>query len=262
MIVYWKHLIRITTGLAIFTFLALLTIASRPASASLDFIMPTPNATQDSWIIINLPADATQLMRGAEVYRLVCNPCHAPDGTGLTDQWRATWDEKDQNCWQSKCHAANHPPEGFMLPMSPPIVGPSIPARFKTAMDLHNFIQTYMPWYNPNSIADEKAWAVTAYVMKLNGITPPDNLSPLNADKIPIFSTITINPALTLSIPPNSQGKKPAPTQADTPNFATPTPGNSTQKSLPEDWLPILVVITVVIILLILLAARLLMKKS
>lgn len=92
-----------------------------------------------------------------------------------------------------------------MLPMSPPVVGPVMPMRFKTAQDLHAFIQAAMPWYAPNSLTDEKAWAATAYVMVLNGMTPPSHLDATNAGQISIFSTKAIDPALKLSIPPGSQ---------------------------------------------------------
>src|SRR5574341_723475 len=73
---------------------------------------PAPTATaapmismppQESWIIVDLPPDATQLQYGAEIWRLVCSACHAYDGQGLTDAWRATWGPQDRNCWQSKC---------------------------------------------------------------------------------------------------------------------------------------------------------------
>jgi len=89
--------------------------------------------------------------------------------------------------------------------MSPPIVGPVIPLHFKTAQDLYNFIRAAMPWYDPNSLTEEKAWAVTSYVMVLNGMNPPAKLDTTNAKQIAIFSTKTIDPALKLSIPPGSK---------------------------------------------------------
>lgn len=55
----------------------------------------------------------TQLECGAYHYAQVCMACHGDKGQGLTEEWRAAWGEKEQNCWQSKCHAGNHPPEGF-----------------------------------------------------------------------------------------------------------------------------------------------------
>jgi mono/diheme cytochrome c family protein len=150
---------------------------------------PTPMApamqpTSESWITVDIPEDATQLQYGAEVYRLVCSACHAYDGTGLTDEWRATWGPEDQNCWQSKCHATNHPSDGFYLPYSPPIVGPIIPALFETAYDLYEYTYHQMPWHNPDSMTEEEAWAVTAYVLALNEIDPGPFLDAASASNI------------------------------------------------------------------------------
>lgn len=154
--------------------------------------VPTPQPTgvmqppeQDSWILVDLPEDATQLQHGAEVYRLVCSACHAHSGEGLTDAWRATWHPDDQNCWQSKCHAANHPPDGFELPIAPAVVGRAALAPFATAGDLHDYIQATMPWQDPNSLTEDEGWAVTAYVIKLNRMNPGELL---NADNATDFS--------------------------------------------------------------------------
>lgn len=135
-------------------------------------------ASPDSWIIIDLPPDASQLEYGAEVYRLVCKACHGDKGQGLTDDWRAQWEPQDQNCWQSKCHALNHPPDGFYLPISPAVVGPPLKI-FETALDLYSFIRKYMPWHNPGSMTENESWSVTAYILKINNIDPGPEL---NAD--------------------------------------------------------------------------------
>ena len=74
-----------------------------------------------------------------------------------------TWAPVDQNCWQSKCHAANHPPEGFVLPVAPGLVGPALTYRFANALALHDFIRDYMPWYGPKTLTDKDSWAVTAH---------------------------------------------------------------------------------------------------
>lgn len=148
-------------------------------------ILPTLTPfAEPSWIKLNLPEYASQLERGAEIYRLVCSACHAYDGTGLTDEWRATWTEDAQNCWQSKCHGENHPPDGFFLPHSPAVVGPIIPALFDTAYDLYQYNQYYMPWQNPNSLTEDEAWAVTAYVLELNQFDPGPFLDAEGAKKI------------------------------------------------------------------------------
>lgn len=205
MATYRTYFLRLAEISGAFVFLIFLTIACQPVDVSPTSVMPIPAATKGDWVIVDSSVNKAQIAQGAEVYRLVCSACHAYDGTGLTDQWRATWGEQDQNCWKSKCHASNHPPDGFMLPMSPAIVGPGMPMRFKTAQDLYSYIHISMPWYAPNSLTEEKAWAVTVYVMVLNGMTPPENLDSTNAEQIAIFSTKTIDPALKLSIPPGNQ---------------------------------------------------------
>jgi cytochrome c5 len=136
------------------------------------------------WIILDLPPGASQLEIGAEVYRLVCKACHGDKGQGLTDEWRSTWAPADQNCWQSKCHAANHPPDGFVMPVAPAVVGTTALARFSTASDLHDFISTYMPWQDPGHLTEEQNWQVTAYILKLNNIDPGTELNAKTASQI------------------------------------------------------------------------------
>lgn len=121
----------------------------------------------------NLPASATQADVGAAIYRLVCQDCHGDDGRGLTPEWIATWDPEDQYCWQSKCHALNHPPDGFVLPRDvPTIVGPTALTRFDTALDLYMLMRTNMPWHNPGSLQDTEYWQLTAYLIRENEIDP------------------------------------------------------------------------------------------
>lgn len=106
---------------------------------------------------------------GAETYFQICLACHGDWGQGLTDEWRATWGE-DQNCWQSKCHAANHPPWGFELPHAvPAVLGVGSMVRLRTASELHESIATTMPWWNPGSLTEEQAWGVTAYLLQKRG---------------------------------------------------------------------------------------------
>jgi cytochrome c5 len=142
-----------------------------------------PMSNEDSWVIVDLPPDATQLEYGAEVYRLVCKACHGDTGQGLTDDWRAQWAPEDQNCWQSKCHAANHPPDGFYMPISPAVVGPPL-QMFETAQDLYNYIHNFMPWHDRGSMTEKDSWSVTAHILKMNNIDPGPELSPETASQI------------------------------------------------------------------------------
>ncbi len=137
-------------------------------------LMLVATPVQHSFLILpDMSADATPAQYGAEIYRLVCSACHGDVGQGLTQQWRLTWNPKDQNCWQSKCHAPNHPPDGFDLPHSiPPLEGVNIRYLFPTALDLYDYIKTQMPWQNKGSLTDQEYWQVTAYVLQMNGIDP------------------------------------------------------------------------------------------
>jgi cytochrome c5 len=148
-------------------------------------------------VIIDLPAGSTQKEIGKEVYRLTCSACHAYDGSGLTDAWRATWNPADQNCWQSKCHGYNHPDDGFYLPDSPAIVGSFFPQLFPTAADLYAYINLTMPWHDPGVLPPDQAWAVTAHVLVLNGFDPGEDLNPNTAANFRLLPEGVILPTFT-----------------------------------------------------------------
>lgn len=149
------------------------TVSPTPATAPR---MPaaTPVKSEDSWLILsNLSEDATQIEKGAEIWRLVCQDCHGDVGLGLTKEWIAQWDPSDQNCWQTKCHATNHPPEGFVLPQYvPPLVGDTALTQFRSASDLQAYMRAKMPWHKPGSLQDGEYWDLTAFVLDMNGIGP------------------------------------------------------------------------------------------
>jgi hypothetical protein len=178
-----------------------------------------------------LPAGATQADYGAELYRLVCQDCHGNHGQGLTADWIATWAPKDQNCWQSKCHASNHPPDGFDLPhYVPPLVGEQFLSRFKTASDLYNYISQAMPWQDPGYLATDQYWQATAFLLRLNGMDPGNLV--LEAQNAASF--VISQPADQA----DSDTNTPVPT-------GTPAPFE-TNRNLPPDWLVLLIIILVV----------------
>lgn len=170
---------------------------------------PTPEPfSTGQGALLDLPENATQLEVGKEVYRLICSACHAYDGSGLTEEWIATWDPADQNCWQSKCHGFNHPEDGFYLPDSPPVVGSFVPYLFPTAMDMYNYILRTMPWQDPATLPEEQAWAVTAYILELNGFSPPDELGPQNSEAF-VLPIPTAQPTAELTEAPVEEEKTP-----------------------------------------------------
>jgi mono/diheme cytochrome c family protein len=116
-----------------------------------------------------VPVEASQADLGEEVYRQICLACHGDWGQGLTDAWREEWDE-DSNCWQSRCHAPNHPPQGFQLPKAvPAVLGPGSLSRFNSAAELQRNISETMPWWNPGSLTDKQTWQISAYLMRARG---------------------------------------------------------------------------------------------
>ena len=164
-------------------------------------MIPTPDRLAQP----TLPAQPNQVDLGGQVYYFVCMACHGDRGQGLTPDWLDEWGLEEDGCWQSKCHAANHPPEGFELPRAiPAVVSPAVPARFATAMDLYEYLKEQMPWHAPGSLLDEEYWQVTAYLLFRNGIFIGEHeLNPNNADRISLrqdLSTQVVTPMDRLTV--------------------------------------------------------------
>ncbi|MBI3958568.1 MAG: hypothetical protein HY328_07150 [Chloroflexi bacterium] len=135
--------------------------ASRSMSDIRDRLSPPP---------VSDPPTLVEL--GHTEYYLYCMVCHGDRGQGLTEEWRNAGDPADANCWQSRCHAANHPPDGFELPRyAPPVIGDYTLARFATIGDLHEYIQFSMPWHMPGFLEDEQYQRIAVYLADANGIT-------------------------------------------------------------------------------------------
>jgi hypothetical protein len=123
----------------------------------------------------------TQVELGHYGYYISCMVCHGDEGQGL-EAWRQVLPEDDRNCWKSRCHAANHPPEGFELPRhAPPLMGPGTLARFQTAAELYDYLSAQMPWQAPGILAGEEYWQITAFLAQVHGADPGDEL--LNREK-------------------------------------------------------------------------------
>jgi len=162
--------------------LAVILISCAPALAS-PLAEATPSATAlptqtvnplDPPIVSDTP---TQVEQGSQIFWGVCMACHGDKGQGLTDEWREVAFGEDKDCWTSKCHASNHPPQGFEFPHTvPALVGGGRLGRFASAQQLYDYVVAMMPWWNPASLTPEKGWQVTAYLLKMNG-TLPDGIT-------------------------------------------------------------------------------------
>ena len=138
-------------------------------------IPPTPTSTgmkapMDLMVPPPLPKTPDQADYGAQDYYYVCMACHGDRGQGLTPQWMEEWNLGKNPCWQSKCHAANHPPEGFKLPRTiPGVIGQVFTNEFYNGLDLHDFLKKEMPWHNPGYLRDDQYWNLTAFLLRENG---------------------------------------------------------------------------------------------
>lgn len=182
---------------------ALFTPDERTATNPID---PTATLRTTPWpdLVLTLTANRlvkpqvssppTQADKGAEYFWFVCMACHGDKGQGLTEEWRSVYGPDEMNCWQSTCHGKRHPREGFELPHQvPPVLGPNALGRFNNAEELHHVIATSMPWWGPSFMTSEESWNVTAYLLREQGIMPPQVT--LNEGNAPIFRMRTKAPA-------------------------------------------------------------------
>jgi len=123
-----------------------------------------------------------QLVRGRVAYGLNCISCHANRLQGLTDEWRSQWDPDHQDCWKSKCHSFNHPPDGFIIPRWAPALREAMLAEYETASDLFGYISVAMPYQEPGILDEDKYWDIEAYILHENGLRwGKEPLGPENA---------------------------------------------------------------------------------
>lgn len=147
--------------------------------------------TRDRLAQPTLPASPSQADLGAQVYWLSCLPCHGDLGQGLTDEFRAAYPPEDRNCWESGCHGERPYDNGFKLPASiPAVMGAGTLQKFSSAAVLQAYIKAAMPFWKPGSLTEEDAWAVTAFILRQNGLWDARaDLNASNADQVPVRVT-------------------------------------------------------------------------
>jgi len=140
----------------------------------------------------DLPPQPSPADLGAQTWWGVCMACHGDAGQGLTDEWRQTAFGEDRNCWESKCHGPNHPPEGFVFPrIVPPAWGSGTLKRFVTADELHAYLYETMPWWDPGSLSEAQAWELTNFVLLRHGALPAEAaVTPRSAGLAPVHLPI------------------------------------------------------------------------
>ena len=151
----------------------------------------SPLGTRDRLAQPTLPASPSQADQGAQVYWLSCLPCHGDLGQGLTDEFRMTYPPEDRNCWESGCHGERPYENGFQLPVRvPAVVGADALQKFSDAAALQAYIKAAMPFWKPGSLTDDDAWAVTAFLLRENGLREDRaELNASNADQARVRAT-------------------------------------------------------------------------
>jgi len=114
----------------------------------------------------NLPAGSGSVAQGAAVYMTYCLACHGEGGQGATN---------DRLVGGHGSLASDSPIK-------------TVGSYWPYATTLFDYIRRAMPFTLPGSLTDEQAYALTAYLLELNGIIDEDtviNAQPLPAVEMP-----------------------------------------------------------------------------
>jgi cytochrome c len=120
--------------------------------------VPAPAAQIAGWDA-SIPADGTGLpagsgtpAQGAEIYALKCIMCHGPEGAG----------------------ALNDRLVGGVGTLTTAAPQRTIGSYWPYATTLFDYIRRAMPYPAPHSLTDPEVYALTAYLLNLNGIVAKD----------------------------------------------------------------------------------------
>ncbi len=108
-----------------------------------------------------LPPGSGTVAEGAEIYAQKCFACHGENGEGsLNDQL-----------------AGGH---GTLMDDAPV---KTIGSYWPYATTIFDYVRRSMPYTEPMSMSDDEVYAVTAYLLRINGII--DDSDVMNADTLP-----------------------------------------------------------------------------
>jgi cytochrome c len=108
-----------------------------------------------------LPAGSGTAAAGAEVYRLKCLACHGSEGQG----------------------GPNDQLVGGHGTIDEPAPVKTVGSYWPYATTVFDYIRRAMPFTAPQSLSDDEVYAVTAYLLSLNGIINEDFV--VDADSLP-----------------------------------------------------------------------------
>ncbi len=108
-----------------------------------------------------LPAGSGSVSAGAKVYGEKCQSCHGPRGQG---------GPQDQLTGGVGTIAS---PKPVKTPVS----------YWPSATTIFDYVRRAMPLQSPQSLTDDEAYAVTAYILSIDGVVPQDAV--LDAKSLP-----------------------------------------------------------------------------
>jgi cytochrome c len=108
-----------------------------------------------------LPAGSGSVKQGEAVYAAKCLSCHGEKGTGKPAD----------------------PLVGGIGTLATPKPVRTVGSYWPYATTLFDYVRRAMPITNPLSLSDDEVYAVSAYVLNLNGIVPADAV--MNAQTLP-----------------------------------------------------------------------------
>ncbi|MFT3894707.1 MAG: cytochrome b N-terminal domain-containing protein [Anaerolineales bacterium] len=180
-------------GVMFLVFQSVLAATTGPTAAVIS--QPTPTFDINRLAQPPTVTPPAQADNGTQIYWGMCMSCHGDHGQGLTEEWRDSFGAKESDCWQSGCHGSDASKNSFVIPETgvPALVGMGKLARFENAYELFTYIQQNMPYFRTGGLSTEDAWALTAYLLRLNGRHTDDfTLSKINGSAIPVHHSVTL----------------------------------------------------------------------
>lgn len=172
------------------------TIVSTGAAAQTIISTPSPIApTFDPTRLAQPPTvmPPAQADNGAQAYWSMCMGCHGDHGQGLTDEWRASYGNEYRDCWQSGCHASDHPENSFEILSTgaPALIGAGKLTRFANAYELQSYVHGNMPFSPAGSLTAEQSLELTAFLLREKDILPDGlTLDMINSSAVTVHQKV------------------------------------------------------------------------
>lgn len=109
----------------------------------------------------NLPDGRGTVAEGKRLYRHACVACHGPTGAEGPSARLAGADE---------VFLSRDPQQPDRPPQANPLLFYSVGSHWPYATTIFDFVRRGMPHHHPKSLSDDDVYAITAYILHLNGL--------------------------------------------------------------------------------------------